>query len=234
MNKKRIDNCIFSNWYPVFKHVTFKSYIIKPLSQEFISYLNSDGIVLPANGDSTTRHEIQELSDDSESESSLVAEAPFFPELQDQIDELIDRLGGIAFIKLNWSSPKDASWMMYDTSLKCRNASDVFLLLKSSDFIAHDLSHAYDVCDDSHHAMVPDHFELVLREWCNLSPATQFRCFVRRNTLIAVSARDTANFYAFVVQQHSEIRECILNFFIEHIQDRFPDADCKKIVSFYR
>lgn len=44
-----IDNCSFSHWYPRFKSHTFKSEII-PLTQEFVDYLNAEGIYLPEDG----------------------------------------------------------------------------------------------------------------------------------------------------------------------------------------
>lgn len=44
-----IDNCSFSHWYPRFKAHTFKSKII-PLTNEFVDYLNADGIYLPEDG----------------------------------------------------------------------------------------------------------------------------------------------------------------------------------------
>lgn len=44
-----IDNCSFSNWYPRFKSHTFKSKII-PLTDEFVDYLNAEGIYLPEDG----------------------------------------------------------------------------------------------------------------------------------------------------------------------------------------
>jgi hypothetical protein len=36
-------------------------------------------------------------------------------------------------------------------SLACTNPGDVFLLLKSSDFVQHDLEHAFDLCYDHTH-----------------------------------------------------------------------------------
>lgn len=37
----------FSAWYPRFKHLTFKSTIVRPLSEEFKKYLLSDGVHIP-------------------------------------------------------------------------------------------------------------------------------------------------------------------------------------------
>jgi len=38
--------------------------------------------------------------------------------------------------------------MIPGQNLKCQNPADVYLLLKSSDFISHDLDHAFDECVD--------------------------------------------------------------------------------------
>ncbi|KAL7450987.1 hypothetical protein ACHAWC_004158, partial [Mediolabrus comicus] len=44
--------------------------------------------------------------------------------------------------KLNWSSPKDATWINCGT-LQCKTPGDVYLLLKSSEFIMFDLENAW-------------------------------------------------------------------------------------------
>lgn len=37
----------FSSWYPTFSDLTIKSKIIRPLSQTFRDYLDSDGVFVP-------------------------------------------------------------------------------------------------------------------------------------------------------------------------------------------
>lgn len=69
-----------------------------------------------------------------------------FPETNSLITSTIRELGGKVFPKLNWSAPKDATWISPTNSLECCSASDVYLLLKSSDFITHDLEHPFDDC----------------------------------------------------------------------------------------
>jgi len=54
--------------------------------------------------------------------------------------EIIEDFDGAVFPKLNWSSPKDATWISTTGTLKCETVSEIFLLLKSSDYITHDLS----------------------------------------------------------------------------------------------
>ena len=46
--------------------------------------------------------------------------------------------------KLNWSAPKDACWISATNSMECRSANDVYLLLKSSDFVVHDLEQVFE------------------------------------------------------------------------------------------
>ena len=50
--------------------------------------------------------------------------------------------------KLNWSAPKDATWINATNSMECREANDVYLLLKSSDFVTHDLELVWEGCED--------------------------------------------------------------------------------------
>lgn len=88
------------------------------------------------------------------------------------------------FPKLNWSSPKDAQWIAFGNTLKCTSPSDIYLLLKSSDFIVHDLKYAYLDCNIS----IQRPFVLVLRKWIgdDIHPSLEFRCFVKDNNLTRI------------------------------------------------
>ena len=45
----------------------------------------------------------------------------------------------------------------------------------------------YESCSDCDSNNVPDvKYDLVLRQWCDLNPAAEFRCFVREKTLIGI------------------------------------------------
>ena len=68
-----------------------------------------------------------------------------FPKLEQQLSDAIADLGGAVFPKLDWSAPRDAAFLR-GGSLKCETPGDVYLLLKGSDFVAHDLTHAFDAC----------------------------------------------------------------------------------------
>lgn len=133
---------------PSFRSVTPKARLIR-LTDPFLNYLRADGIILPpdtirpnlADDDSG----VDTFSDDDEEESDPSAE---WREIHAQIKATIAELGGKVTPKLNWSSPKDATWMSATNDLECRSPNDIYLLLKSSDFVTHDLEHAFDDCVD--------------------------------------------------------------------------------------
>ena len=82
---------------------------------------------------------------------------------------------------------KDASWILPASSpLKCTSPADVYLLLKSSDFIAHDLSPSsvFAGCDQTE----PEPYdpELVLRKWYSVDRSRELRCFVRNDVLLGM------------------------------------------------
>lgn len=122
----------------------------------------------------TSHVSISDLSDsDEEEEDSDDEQQPtfWFPRLDAEIRAALAKYDGAVFPKLNWSSPQvrfqlsrqqlsdgadrslgndvqDAAWMVAGQDMKCQTPADVYLLLKSSDFISHDLDHAFDDCVD--------------------------------------------------------------------------------------
>lgn len=74
------------------------------------------------------------------------ASVPSFPDLEVKIAKGIQQLGGNVFPKLNWSAPRDASWIANTGTLKCNIPGEIFLLLKASDFVTHDLTAAFECC----------------------------------------------------------------------------------------
>ncbi|ORY84107.1 D123-domain-containing protein [Leucosporidium creatinivorum] len=142
--------CQFSSWYPTFRKHSPKATVIKPLEDRFIDYLESDGLFLP---EGSGPMGVSELSDDEDSRNGSESEDDqswqvTFPELDADIRRILTKYDGAVFPKLNWSSPQDAAWMIPGQALKCQCPADVYLLLKSSDFISHDLDHAFDECVD--------------------------------------------------------------------------------------
>ncbi|POW20512.1 hypothetical protein PSHT_03419 [Puccinia striiformis] len=71
----------------------------------------------------------------------------------------------------------DAGFLLVsgDGPLRCRSAMDVYMLLKGSDCIFHDLDVHEKIPQASSDSPLP--VVLVLREWFNLNPAHEFRCF---------------------------------------------------------
>ena len=77
--------------------------------------------------------------------------------------------------------------------LKCTSPADVYLLLKSSDFIQHDLStqHVFEGCIPDYPSSVQEEstqdqyeLELVLRRWYPVDRSRELRCFVRQEMLL--------------------------------------------------
>lgn len=122
------------------------------ICQNFLSFA-----VLDSAASSTLSDDEKEDADD-DSDSDEPRRTYAFPELDAQIRSAIKRYEGSVFPKLNFSSPRvrdtfpslreqqlialqDAAWMLPSSSpLKCTSPADVYLLLKSSDFISHDLN----------------------------------------------------------------------------------------------
>ncbi|KND04798.1 cell proliferation protein CDC123 [Spizellomyces punctatus DAOM BR117] len=220
---QHIQNCSFSSWYDTFAACTLKSRII-PLEEEFIEYLNADGVFLPRGEDAAEEDHWGGSGDESGGEEEIGDDrSPSFPELQRRIEQDIEDLGGAVFPKLNWSSPKDAAWITTGTTLKSTTPSEIFLLLKSSDFVAHDLGHAFEKCENG--PTRPEKFELVLKKWYDLLPSMEFRCFVKDGELVGISQRDVVNYYDFLSEAREDLEDSIIEFFEEKIKGRFPDPD---------
>ena len=172
-----------------------------------------------------------------------------FPELDHQIKGAIHQLGGTVAPKLNWSAPKDATWLPLNGTLACRTPGDVYLLLQSSDFVAYDLDHALvdvqlqssplpptspptptppplSTPEDAPHTS----FYLALRKWCNLHPSREFRCFVRDHRLVAVSQRHHSQHYPHLRNDRSHHRQLLYRCFRNHIQHRYACGQVSRYV----
>ena len=229
MKVDEVLHCGFPSWYNTFKDVTIKSYMI-PLPQKFIDYLHADGIVLPeesiaASGqESNEDNVVGEELDVDWNEDGPISEMPSFPEFEITVKNKIKSCGGRVFPKLNWSSPQDATWISFDKSLKCTCPSDIYLLLKSSEFITHDLTQPFCKCEDYNEDSedIKVKYHLVLRQWQDLNPASEFRCYVRNNQLVAISQRHHSVYYDHIVDQRQDIITDIKTFFYHMISSKFP------------
>jgi hypothetical protein len=232
-------NCQFSKWYGIFRNlpgeqkrtnVTIKSIVLHNLPVDFIDFLLSDGIRLPLGATQVSSFAPNEhpdedgawsSSDEDENDDSGAESGPrqfSFPNLNAQIQDAIQQLGGSVIPKLNWSCPKDATWVN-NGSLKCQTPGDVYLLLKSSDFCMHDILHAIE--DD---ARTRVDFELVLRKWCNLHPSMEFRCFVCNRELVAISQRQHTQHFPHLPRDRHVIQSQILDFFETVMEEQFPSC----------
>jgi len=223
-----IIQCQFSNWYTLLVGKTFKSRVIS-LPVEFITYLGEDGVILPKSSKSYFNNDV--LSDDeddntkeiSSNEDCLVC-AHDFSELDTAISEAIQELQGEVMVKLNWSSPLDAIWANAG-SLKCRSASDIYLLLKASDRVTFDLEKMFDLCSSDEtiantlgnaepkYTLPTDQYTLVLRKWANLNPAMEFRVFIRNRSIVGICQRDCCTYYDFLEAKVDDVQDHIYDFY---------------------
>lgn len=152
-----------------------------------------------------------------------------FPALHDSITTAIATLGGAAAPKLNWSSPKDATWISrHPNTVKCTTANDVYLLLKSSSFISHDLDYAFADTEPAGPpppgASSPPYTPvLVLRAFFSPLPSLEFRCFVKERNLIGITQRDL-HYYKFLHGMRGAVVTRVRELF-KKMRFTFPDAN---------
>lgn len=211
---------------------TLKTRIIS-LTPSFLEYLREDGLWLP---DDTPNEETpwspqnasKPVDPDWENDAKP-SDASKFQDVHDKIQAAIIELGGSVVPKLNWSSPKDALHMaLSKNSMECHSANDIYLLLKSSIFVTHDLEHAFDDCvslpsQDLTIADIP--FKLILRPFKkNLDTNFEFRCFAKDRTLVGISQRNLKH-VGYPPQLLNDIQCVIQNFFDSILKATFPDPD---------
>jgi hypothetical protein len=141
ITRKALICCQINEWYPTFRKVSLKTKFVD-LDTAFVDYLLSDGIIMPEGCD--VGNVIDEGNDDSWSSSSDAGSdneecdqnqhssqpsRPQFNALIASISQIISDLGGAVFPKLNWSAPRDTTWINAGENLKCVSTSDVILLV---------------------------------------------------------------------------------------------------------
>ncbi len=230
VTKNHILSCSYHNWHPKYRAVTPKARLV-PLPAAFIDYLRSDGIVLPPEEtDNSTWSDsdsgIFSGADNNDGDDEDAADpSVHWRDTHEAIERTIEELGGKVAPKLNWSAPKDATWIAATNSMECSTPNDIYLLLKSSDFVTHDLAHAFDDTADQSTSPDPEiAYHLVLRKWINLNPSVEFRCFVRNRQLIALCQRDL-NHFDFLFSMQDKLRQTIQDFFDSKLRDTFPDPN---------
>ncbi|KAK7966999.1 uncharacterized protein PG986_001276 [Apiospora aurea] len=270
ITRDHILHCSYDYWFPKYRTSCIKSRII-PLTPDFIEYITEDGIVLGDEDDegqdeddddvewesgptnlstAQTRSRYEQAPDESDSESDddepeRLPPNKRFPALHQTIKDTIAELDGAVAPKLNWTAPKDAAWIStHQNTIKCTTPNDVYLLLKSSNFITYDLEHAFDDCTpvagsngsttttttteapgSSSPSPPQQQFKpvLVLRSFFNPHTALEFRCFVKHRYLVGITQRDL-NFYEFLQGLRPALVAKISQFFNHKLRYTFPDG----------
>lgn len=222
--KEQVENCIFSKWYPKFKSYVPVTRIIKPLPSEFIRYLEQDGIKLPPVDQETSIYTSDPVGNqangysdwegarEEEQHEDEIKPLVHFPELHNQIKQVIAELGPVT-PKLNWSSPRDAVWILPNNTTKCTEVNEIYLLLNASNYIVHDLEVGQQQGNE---------FELVLRQWFALNPALEFRIFVRDSKIVGATQRDL-NYYDYLSSLTDQLKDLFDEFVEETVIPNFPD-----------
>ncbi|QRG38809.1 hypothetical protein FDK38_003227 [Candidozyma auris] len=208
----KVNSCSYSNWHVHFKNHIPEAEVIKPLPPAFLKYLSADSIRLPTSA-TVERNDDNEYSDwEDDSEPSLAADpVEGFHDFHEKLKGIVDKFGKV-LVKTNWSAGKDAKWILINNSLQCTSVNDIYLLLNSSDHIAHDLDrHIYDECEDRDEGpyMEP---ELVVKKWIfDFNPALEFRIFIKDRKFLGVSQRNPGH-YIFLEEVLPKLKEALTNF----------------------
>lgn len=142
--------------------------------------------------------------------------------------KVLEKLDNKVFIKLNWSSPKDAYWCL--NKLSCESLRDVYMLLCSSDFMSHDLNEPFDKCnqntfEEKRIAFDEMKYYLIMRRWNNsISPSMEFRCFVKDNQLKGISQRDCRTYYKHIQTNRESIVRIVKEFYETKLHKKFTDS----------
>lgn len=234
--------CDHARWYPAFEKVALHSLLL-PVPDPVLAYLRdpNDSLVVPleCQAEMNVKHdrysdEDDDDDDDDENDPNGLAHSPWsscedlncasptFPEFTRLIRSSLTRLGGNVFCKLNWSAPRDATWLALGHSLRCHQASQIYLLLKGSDFVGHDLHRPFQQCSDRPSAETSLKYCLILKPWLDINPGHEFRCFVYDGRLVGVSQRDVTTYFDHLAADQTNILGDIRSFFLEYIEARFP------------
>lgn len=232
LTKEHIDSCKYSSWYPKFEQANHacvvKSHILYNIPDSFIQFLLEDGIKLKSHLGTDENSNDGELSDwssthDSDASSStssntvskFIDPEADFPEVDNFISQCFSKTEKLT-PRFNWSAPKDSVWILpYNNTMSTYTNEDVYLLLKSSNCIMHDMLYPYENLTETPNENVNDikNSNLILREWIeDLNPSLEFRCFIMKGRLIGISQRDVRTEYCYLNDIKQELETKIDNF----------------------
>ncbi|UPQ98080.1 cell division cycle protein 123 [Chloropicon primus] len=229
--------CQFHVWYPKFGPKHAGKVVTLDLAGDFVEYLKEDGISVPDDSrvfgrrDSTSSSSSSSAGDDEAEESDGEKEEEGgtqdnklsgFGDLVTRIDQAICEFEGSVMPKLNWSCPKDATWINPLSSLRCENAEEVILMLKASDRVLSDVLHAFANCSDyDPEASVRACQQVLnLKKWYDFDRRRELRCFVVKGRLIGVSQRYLSEDTSDLAADKDEIMEKVNAFFAEVVTER--------------
>ncbi|XP_050101138.1 cell division cycle protein 123 homolog [Anopheles aquasalis] len=221
--------CMLVNWYELYRKNTIKACII-PVPADVLAYLRQDMLILPvecsnissdvSDGHQTTHFNAFDDTFGTDSDSDVDdpdPPQPAFPAFSQALKEALESLGGTAFLKSDWHCPKDAQWITLGQSLRVRDITDIYQLLKASSFCKEDFSERSEVNDRGYH--------VILKKWKDIHPGSEFRCFVRNRSLVAISPRHWPSYHEHIARERSDIVNDIVSLFKEKIKDTFPLND---------
>ncbi|TKY90313.1 hypothetical protein EX895_000311 [Sporisorium graminicola] len=212
----------YGTWYPIFRKHAPKSTVIdiETVQPQLLEWLNSDTFVLPDGSGPSASFSSDDASSEFSDEDCGEAEEEKSEEEEEEVVKLealdtairavIAKYDGAAvFPKLNWSAPLDAGFMLPGNNLQCLHPEDVYLLLKSSEFVGRDLEQIAHLASSTPNP-TPDQPlrmrpQLVLKKWFPLNKSYEFRCFVRSRQLLAITQRDVT-FYEHLQSPHLQSR----------------------------
>eukprot|EP00172_Hildenbrandia_rubra_P000166 Plantae.Rhodophyta-Hildenbrandia_rubra.ctg1074.p1 GENE.Plantae.Rhodophyta-Hildenbrandia_rubra.ctg1074~~Plantae.Rhodophyta-Hildenbrandia_rubra.ctg1074.p1 ORF type:complete len:412 (-),score=79.84 Plantae.Rhodophyta-Hildenbrandia_rubra.ctg1074:2639-3874(-) len=218
-----------SNWVPLLRSITPRTRFI-PLPQSFLDYLLSDGVFAYDNA-STSLYTIDENNvvhdsaagneEDVWEENSVNRDDVFerHREVTDSIEAVISELDGAVSPKIGLRCPVDATWISFSGDTKCETVQEVLTLIKSSDRVAAYVKERVGVIERSGDRG-DGQISLGLRQWADMNPSMEFRCFVKNQRVIAVSQRDVTACFEFLLTQKDNIVEKITGRFEDRIRDR--------------
>uniref|UniRef100_A0A336LZQ5 CSON005131 protein n=1 Tax=Culicoides sonorensis TaxID=179676 RepID=A0A336LZQ5_CULSO len=209
-----LKNFSFPEWYKDFKKISIRSHIVQ-IPENVLEYLRDEMIVLPKECQEN-ENSTKNIGDDYLDEDTEETETPEFPEFSKQLQDKLKILNGSAFIKTNFHCPKDSVWITAGQTMRARSISDIYMLLKASSICKEDL--AVEAVGDQGHV-------IVLRQWTDIHPGTEFRCFVKNKNLIAISPRDWPQYHSHISQHKRDIINDIVSLFKEKIKQKFPVDD---------
>lgn len=232
----------FANWFPLYRRHSPKATVIDllALQPDFLDWLNEDGLVLPLHSDDAPlgSADVQEIDDVglesvSDDDDADEAEPRDFSALNQRIRQIIDQYDGAVFPKLDWSAPLDAAWMVAGSTLRCTEPSDVYLLLKSSDFVSKDVAQLYELEQmeaeqDGRLDVQVIRPHLVLKKFFSMPTSHEFRCFVRAGRLVCICQRDIGAFFEHLqpIEMQRTLQGKLLDFYnavLRPAADNSPD-----------